>query len=123
MFNNDFKIQRDILDGRTSTGHQIGKNILAKRLPEIKDLPLQLKVVLAGRGSLLGEEDAYSRNHYTSMVKCYSAKGTLYEISAEHFMNLKNQEHSWLAVMEKIMQKEMRLHAVHLNSKPINFIK
>lgn len=34
-------------------------NILAKRLPEIKDLPLQLKLVLAGPGTLVGEEDVF----------------------------------------------------------------
>jgi CRP-like cAMP-binding protein len=65
-------------------------NILAKRLPEIKDLPLQYKVVLAGPGTLLGEEDAILKSQYRCTVRCYSAKGSLYEMPVENFMNLKN---------------------------------
>jgi CRP-like cAMP-binding protein len=36
-------------------------NILAKRLPEIRDLPYHMKLSIAGVGSLLGEEDVFSR--------------------------------------------------------------
>ena len=68
----------------------IQSNILAKRLPEIKDLPLQYKVVLAGPGTLLGEEDVLSNTLYRCSVRCYSAKGSLYEMPVENFMNLKN---------------------------------
>ena len=48
------------------------RNILAKRLPEIKDLPYSLKLSIFGRGSLLGEEDVFSRSHFSCTLKCYS---------------------------------------------------
>ncbi len=78
-------------------------NILAKRLPEIKDLPLQYKVVLSGSGTLLGEEDVILKSKFRCTVSCYSAKGTLYEMPAENFMNLKNQEHAWSEIFEKVV--------------------
>ena len=85
----EFRVQKDKIDAHQRV---FKSNILAKRLPEIKDLPLQLKVVLAGPGTLIGEEDVFSRSHYTCSVKCYSYKGSLYELPVENFMSLKNQE-------------------------------
>ena len=68
------------------------RNILAKRLPEIKDLPYNQKLSIFGRGSLLGEEDVFSRTHFSCTLKCYSQKGTLYELSKEYFQLLKSSE-------------------------------
>ena len=53
-------------------------NILAKRLPEIKDLPYQMKLSIFGPGSLIGEEDIFNRNKYSCTLKCYSQKGVLF---------------------------------------------
>ena len=84
------------------------RNILAARLPEIKDLPYALKLSIYGKGSLMGEEDVFSRSKYSCTLKCYSSKGKIYELSKEQFQMLKSSEHSWLAIMEKIIQKERR---------------
>ena len=65
-------------------------NVLAERLPEIKDIPITHKVQIAGVGSVLGDEDVFSRDKYTCSLNCYSTKGTIFELSAEVFMNLKN---------------------------------
>lgn len=79
------------------------RNILARRLPEIKDLPYNLKLSIFGRGSLMGEEDVFSRTKFSCTLKCYSMKGTVYELTKEQFQMLKSSEHSWLAIMEKII--------------------
>jgi CRP-like cAMP-binding protein len=55
------------------------RNILARRLPEIKDLPYSLKLSIMGRGSLMGEEDVFARSEFSCTLKCYSSKGTVYE--------------------------------------------
>jgi hypothetical protein len=78
-------------------------NILAARLPEIRDIPFCQKLQIAGRGSVLGEEDVFSRNTYTCQLKCYSTKGTLFEMPIESFMKLRDFENSWLAILEKIV--------------------
>ena len=60
-------------------------NILAKRLPEIKDLPYQMKLSIFGTGSLIGEEDIFSRTTYSTSLKCYSSKGVLLRLPKEQF--------------------------------------
>ena len=79
------------------------KNILAKRLPEIKDLPYSLKLSIFGPGSLMGEEDLFARSFYSCSLKCVSKKGTVYELPKEQFHMLKSSEQSWLKIMEKII--------------------
>ena len=81
---------------------------MAKRLPEIRDLPYSQKLSISGKGSLIGEEDVFARAKYSCTCKCYSSQGTLYELSKEEFIKLKASEVAWLAVMEKIIQKESR---------------
>ena len=56
----------------------------------------------------MGEEDVFSRSRFSCTLKCYSMKGTVYELTKEQFQMLKSSEHSWLAIMEKIIQKESR---------------
>jgi CRP-like cAMP-binding protein len=68
------------------------RNILAKRLPEIKDLPYNLKLSIFGRGSLMGEEDVLSRQKFSCTLKCYSSKGTVYELPREQFFMLRTSE-------------------------------
>ena len=99
------------------------RNILAKRLPEIKDLPYTQKLSIFGKGSLLGEEDVFSRSHFSCTLKCYSQKGTLYELSKEYFQLLKSSEQSWKAIVDKIMHKESRQQATHIKGMPRNFEK
>ena len=45
-------------------------NVLADKLPEIKDFPYNLKLSLMGVGSLLGEEDIIGRSQHACTVKC-----------------------------------------------------
>ena len=71
------------------------KNILAKRLPEIKDLPYQHKLSYLMRGSLIGDDDVVTRDNYSATCKCYSSSGTLYELSKEEFMKLQASDQSW----------------------------
>ena len=59
------------------------RNILAKRLPEIKDLPYSMRLSIFGKGSLVGEEDVFSRSRFSCTLKCYSSKGTVYELPKE----------------------------------------
>ena len=85
------------------SGKTMRRNVLAKRLPEIKDLPYNMKLSIFGRGSLMGEEDVFARSKFSCTLKCYSSKGTVFELSKEQFSLLKQSENSWLAIMEKII--------------------
>jgi CRP-like cAMP-binding protein len=38
---------------------------------------------LFNRGVLIGEDDTINRDHYTCSLRCYSTKGTLYQIPRE----------------------------------------
>jgi CRP-like cAMP-binding protein len=63
-------------------------NVLADKLPEIKDFPYNLKLSILGSGSLLGEEDIIGRNVHACSVKCNSSTGLLYYISKEKFLEM-----------------------------------
>ena len=36
-------------------------NILGRKMPEIKDVPSQMKLTIFGKGSTMGEEDNFGR--------------------------------------------------------------
>jgi len=52
-------------------------------LPEIKDLPYSMKLAIYGKGSLMGEEDVFSRSKFSCTLKCYSQRGTVFELPKE----------------------------------------
>jgi hypothetical protein len=64
------------------------KNILASRLPEITDIPKNLRICIYGKGSLVGEEDVLQRTHHSFSLTCYSTNGTIFELSKESFIQL-----------------------------------
>ena len=64
----------------------------------------------------MGEEDLFARTFFSCTLKCVSKKGTVYELPKEQFYMLKNSEHSWLKIMEKIIQKEHRQQANYITS-------
>ena len=99
------------------------RNILAKRLPEIKDLPYKYKLSYMLRGSLMGDDDVVTRENYSATCKCHSSSGTLYELSKEEFMKLQNSDQSWLKIMEKIIHKGKIRQGAHLEGEPRNFEK
>ena len=72
---------------------------MQEKLPEIKDFPHDFKLTVFGRGSILGEEDVFSRDNYTCTLKCVSWKGTLYELTKDRFKVLQKSELSWLTVL------------------------
>ena len=102
---------------------QVRRNILAKRLPEICDVPHRHKLSIFGRASMLGEEDVATRPNYSCSLKCYSFKGTLYELKKEYFNLLKQSEPSWHAIVDKIIQKERLVKATNLKGIPRDFEK
>ena len=72
---------------------------------------------------MIGDDDAHLRENYTCTCKCYSSKGSLYELSKDEFMKLKQQDKPWLAIMEKIIVKESRKIATHIRGQPRDFDK
>jgi len=64
------------------------KNVLAQRLPEITDIPRNMKICIYGPGSLVGEEDVLQRLNHSCSLTCYSSKGTIFELSKESFIQL-----------------------------------
>lgn len=79
------------------------KSDLAKKLPEIKDIPNVLKLVIYGSGSLIGEEDILYWENYSCSLKCISQKGCLYAINKQNFVTLKSQDETWLQINEKVI--------------------
>lgn len=99
------------------------RNILARRLPEIKDLPYKYRMSYLARGSLIGDDDVVARDNYSATCKCHSTTGTLYELSKEEFMKLQNSDQSWLKILEKIIRKQQIRQGAHLDGEPRNFEK
>lgn len=67
-----------------------------------------MKLSIYGMGSIVGEEDVINREQYSCNLKCISLTGKVFVIKKEDFMNLKNQDDSWLGIIEKILMKEKR---------------
>ena len=65
-------------------------NIYATKMPEIKDVPSNMRVTIFGIGSLLGEEDSINKTNYTCTLKCHSLKGTLYSINKQDFLGIRH---------------------------------
>ena len=87
-------------------------NVLADKLPEIKDFPYNLKLSIMGAGSLLGEEDIIGRNEHACSVKCSSSRGLVYYISKTQFLEMVGAtQESYGAVLENIFMKEKRKKA------------
>ena len=64
------KMHRDLKDTASQVVELLGKkpsnqNILARKLPEIKDVPYSMKLMIFGVGSIIGEEDALNRDFYS----------------------------------------------------------
>lgn len=96
------------------------QNFLQAKLgPEVGDVPNQLRVMLVGKGSMIAEEDVISRKYYSCTVKCYSQEGTVYVLDKDHFMRIRNQEESWMQVLEKALWKEKRKKGDYITSKPL----
>ena len=53
------------------------RNVLAEKIPEIKDVPKELPLMVFGEGSFLGEEDVIFRDYYSCTLKCISQNGVL----------------------------------------------
>lgn len=67
-----------------------------------------MKLSIFGVGSIVGEEDVFNRSCYSCNLKCISLIGKVFVIKKEDFLNLKNQEESWVGIIEKIQVKEKR---------------
>lgn len=61
-------------------------HLLKNKFPEIEDIPQDYKVVTYGQGSIMGEEDSLTREHFQCTVKCASAKASVYVIEKEAFL-------------------------------------
>lgn len=68
----------------------------------------------------MGEEDVLdSKKTYSGTLKCYSTKGTVFELPEEIFKKLEQLEEVWKAVEQKIKQKQDKvLNAAYLSNSP-----
>ncbi|CDW78470.1 UNKNOWN [Stylonychia lemnae] len=110
------KMKKDLTDAATDIVELMGKkilksNILARKLPEIKDVPSNMRLTIFGIGCILGEEDILNRQTYSCSLKCHSLNGTLFVLKKQEFLLLRNQDDSWLSIIEKIIEKEKRRRA------------
>ena len=89
-------------------------------MTEIRDLPLTQRLCLAGPGSLIGEEDVFARKKYSCSFQCLSQHGKIYRIARQNFMQLRQNEEAWLAILELIVSKEKRLGADYIKHRPVD---
>jgi len=78
--------------------------------------------MIIGRGSMIGEEDAISRNNYSCSVKCHSLNGSLFAIKREDFITLRKSDDSWLNILEKALWKEQKKRGDFINKQPLQKI-
>lgn len=71
-------------------------------------MPNSLNLLIVGKGSMLGEEDAIGRKVYSCTVRCYSLSAKVFCIKREDFMTLRKSDDSWLNILEKALWKEKR---------------
>eukprot|EP00347_Sterkiella_histriomuscorum_P003283 403364882 len=65
------------------------------------------KILLLGRGDMIGEEDAINQRDYTCTVKCNSLNGTLLAIKIQDFyQRIKTNQDTWKQIQNKGTQKE-----------------
>ena len=57
---------------------------------------VDIRILSAGKGYLLGHEDVINDRNYTTSVKCISLEGSVFEIKAEEFLsNMSKMEKSF----------------------------
>ena len=66
---------------------------------------MQQKITIYQKGSVIGFEDCIVRDTYSCQLVCTSVKGSLFELSREHFDMLKNNKQSWTTAMEDTIRK------------------
>jgi hypothetical protein len=49
-------------------------------MPEMRDLPREMRLATYGPGSFLGEDDVVYRNVYTGTLRCNSQRGVLLKV-------------------------------------------
>ena len=83
-------------------------------MPEMNDFPSTHRINILEVGSIAGEEDILARKTYSCSFICYSAKGTVYQMSRDDFLELKRTDHAWIPVQEQIVRKEFRAEALDI---------
>jgi hypothetical protein len=59
-------------------------------MPEIKDIPKSMKIIVACAGSMIGAEDCMTRGQYSCTVTCKTKTGLLYSMAKDVFENMQN---------------------------------
>ena len=73
----DRKLGKDLKDTVSEVVKLLGKkrpitNVYAQKMPEIKDVPRNMRLVIFGKGMLIGEEDSINKAKYSCTLKCHS---------------------------------------------------
>ena len=68
---------------------------------------------------MIGEEDVVSgiSKNYTCTAKCITLKGSVFKISREDFLTLKQSDDAWINILEKAMWKEKQKGAEHISQR------
>lgn len=51
----------ELLGGRSSNSKQVERNVLSAKMPQMRDVPTQMKLSIFGRGTFVGEDDVLYR--------------------------------------------------------------
>ena len=78
---------KEVIEGRQSI--KTVQNTLTKKFPHIKDFPVAHNISIFEKGSMVGDNDALSKdNLHSSTLTCYSQKGKLLAMPKESFLKL-----------------------------------
>lgn len=96
---------------------------MQRKLSEMQDLPRDQKVVVYGKGSLVGEEDLLGLEDQESFVRsgslvCVSERGKLLRMTRDQFLHLQHIDTVWNRVLKTIEVKKGRQRMDYVKAKP-----
>ena len=84
------------------------QNVLSKKFPELKDFPEAQEISIFEVSSLIGENDVFKEEKYTSTLRCTSKHGTLFAMNKDQFFKLKKSQKSWDNVKQMVAYRQFR---------------
>ena len=84
---------------------------MTKKFPNLKDFPQQHKISLFEAGSLIGLDDLYHEQDYTTTLTCSTQKGHLFGMKKDQFLKLSKNPYIWNKVQNMVAFRNYRRFA------------
>lgn len=69
-----------------------GGSVAGPKINKTKDLKVKMRMMLAGKGHLIGWEDIVRGRKYSTTVRCFSKTGIVLRLSAQDFIQELKQD-------------------------------